>query len=583
SQAGISAAFINSSLAAGEYAQVLRNAALGAYKIIYVAPERLHVDSFLQFAMQADISLVTVDEAHCVSQWGQDFRPSYTDIYPFIKKLSKRPVVSAFTATATPEVRSDIIRLLGLANPYVVTTGFDRPNLHFEVQEPSNKFKALQSIVKRNSSKSGIVYCATRKAVEEVCEKLQDEGYSATRYHAGLEDVERQRNQNDFIFDRRQIMVATNAFGMGIDKSNVSFVVHYNMPKSLEAYYQEAGRAGRDGERAECVLLYAKGDVRLNQYLIEMGNSENINKDNDLLKVMTFYATTTDCLRCFILKYFGEHPQFESGFAHCGNCGNCSTQFEELDITIDAQKIVSCVYRLTQRKQQYGKGMIAEILRGGTGEKLTKAGLESLSTYGIMADTSARRLYNMMDFLVDKGLLDSKAGDYPVIVLSEQSNKVLKERIPLTMKIAKDRVTRKERKKGSEESGLFKSLKLLRSALAKDAGVPAYIIFADSSLRDMCEKKPKTYSEFLGISGVGKSKADKYAKVFTSLIASYVEEEATTPSPELTNKGKPWDLYEDKRLQQGYEEGKSIKQLASSHGRTDGSIRSRLRKLGLIE
>ena len=324
-QSGVQAAYLNSSLTVGQYAKVLALAAQGAYKILYVAPERLLVEAFVQFALQTRIAMVTVDEAHCVSQWGQDFRPSYLKILEFVDRLSYRPVISAFTATATMEVLEDVIRMLRLQDPYVVTTGFDRKNLSFSVQTPGSRMPALLEILRGYRGKSGIVYCATRKTVESVCAELNRKGMDATMYHAGLDNDVRHQNQDDFLFDRRTIMVATNAFGMGIDKSNVSFVVHYNMPKNLESYYQEAGRAGRDGEPADCILLYGAQDVRTNQFLIEANRDTEggltpqmqqavIRKDMDRLKSMTFYCATTDCLRAYILRYFGEAS--EIGRAH---------------------------------------------------------------------------------------------------------------------------------------------------------------------------------------------------------------------------------------------------------------------------
>ena len=347
-QSGIAAAYINSSLNERQIHKALSNAKNGAYKLIYVAPERLISYDFLALAQEATISMLTVDEAHCISQWGQDFRPSYAAIPEFISKLKTRPVVSAFTATATVVVREDIITQLELIDPTILTTGFNRPNLYFEVQKPRNKYSALTAFLENKKDLSGIVYCSTRRDVEEVQFKLEQDGYSALRYHAGLTDDERIRNQDDFLYDRAQIMVATNAFGMGIDKSNVSFVVHYNMPMDLESYYQEAGRAGRDGEPAECVLLYGGKDVNTNLWLIEnTGGVEYPDEETEerckersraRLREMTFYCATKDCLRGYILKYFGEKPP-----NYCGNCGSCNTNFETVDITVDAQKIISCV------------------------------------------------------------------------------------------------------------------------------------------------------------------------------------------------------------------------------------------------
>jgi ATP-dependent DNA helicase RecQ len=551
-QSGIKAAYLNSSLNAGQYTKVMTNARQGSYKIIYVAPERLLVEEFLQFAADATISMVTIDEAHCVSQWGQDFRPSYLKILEFIDRLPKRPVISAFTATATAEVREDIIRILRLQNPFVITTGFDRKNLTFEVQTPGSKLPALMEILKRNKGKSGIIYCSTRKAVESVCEMLNRKGMSATQYHAGLSNAERHANQDDFLFDRCTLMVATNAFGMGIDKSNVSFVVHYNMPKNLESYYQEAGRAGRDGEPAECVLLYSAQDVRTNQFLIESNRETDsettpemqqalIMKDKERLKAMTFYCATTDCLRTYILKYFGENsPNF------CGNCSNCNTNFETTDITIEAQKILSCVVRISQRNRSFGKVMIVDILRGADNERIRQSGLSDLSTFGIMADVSVHRIRTIMDHLILNGYMALSLGEYPVVNPTEICGEILREKKYLEMKLPKDvdpseskskiastsksklKSKTKSKSKSSKdtaverEEDLFSVLKELRKQLATAAGVPAFVIFTDATLHDMCGKLPQTLDEFLDVSGVGKAKAEKYGKLFTETIATHL-------------------------------------------------------------
>ena len=352
-QQGVSAAYLNRSLTESQYAKALKNAANGRYKIIYVAPERLESVSFMNMCRAVKISMVAVDEAHCVSQWGQDFRPGYLNIRKFITKLHYRPVIGAFTATATEEVKADIIRLLGLNNPIAVTTGFDRPNLYFSVLRPKSKPNELLKLLKERRGKSGIVYCSTRKKVEEVCDMLNARGVSATRYHAGLEDTERIKNQDDFVYDRKQVMVATNAFGMGIDKSNVGFVIHYNMPKNLESYYQEAGRAGRDGTEADCILLYSKSDVMTCRYFIENieynpdltaeQNAAFRQKEEERLKYMTFYCTTSDCLRGFMLRYFGDDYK-----TSCGKCSNCLTEFDTEDVTVEAQKILSCIIKTGQ-------------------------------------------------------------------------------------------------------------------------------------------------------------------------------------------------------------------------------------------
>ena len=385
-QSGVPAAYINSSLSYPQFLRVLSNVEHGKYKIIYVAPERLLTDGFLDTCKKIKISMVAVDEAHCVSQWGQDFRPSYLKIISFVESLANRPIVGAFTATATNDVKEDIKKILRLENPFEITTGFDRPNLFFGVIKSSSKDEKLIDLIRERGDRSGIVYCATRKNVESVCELLCDNGFSAARYHAGLDEYERRKNQEDFVFDRKNIMVATNAFGMGIDKSNVTYVIHYNMPKNIESYYQEAGRAGRDGGEADCILLYSPKDVRLNRFMIENseGNDELTIEENEQirerdferLKYMTFYSTTNDCLRGFILRYFGGEKK-----AYCGKCSNCLSVHKLVDVTIDAQKIMSCIARTGQR---YGKTVICDVLKGSKSEKILKAELINQSTYGIM-------------------------------------------------------------------------------------------------------------------------------------------------------------------------------------------------------
>ena len=428
---GVSVACINSSLSQEEYAETMQRALRGELKLIYVAPERLGTPEMNRIASSVGISMVTIDEAHCVSQWGQDFRPSYLRISEFIRSLPRRPVISAFTATATDTVREDIIQLLELNDPFTLVTGFDRPNLFFSVIKPQNKYAELRRLLDGSGGKCGIVYCLSRRNVEEICEKLCSDGFSATRYHAGLSDTERRTNQDDFIYDRKRIMVATNAFGMGIDKSDVSFVIHYNMPKNIESYYQEAGRAGRDGSPAQCILLYGPMDVRTNNFMIEKSREENtelsesekdimLERDRQRLREMTFYATTTDCLRQFMLGYFGEKaPSF------CGNCSCCLNGFEEADITVDAQKIVSCVFRIKQRDRYFGKSMIVDILRGSRNERIAASGFDKLSTYGIMQDTSAKRIRAELEFLIENGYLYSSDDEYPVVGLTALSARLL--------------------------------------------------------------------------------------------------------------------------------------------------------------
>ncbi len=530
---GIPAAFLNSALSAEEYRSTLSLVYSGGVKILYAAPERLETESFLHIAQQIPISMVTVDEAHCVSQWGQDFRPSYLKIIEFLRLLPYRPRISAFTATATQTVCEDIVRILGLQDPFTMTTGFDRENLYFGVQQPRDKFRALLEIISSHPNQSGIVYCLTRKLVEQVCEDLCENGISAARYHAGLPDEERRANQEAFLYDRIPVMVATNAFGMGIDKSNVSFVVHYNMPKNLESYYQEAGRAGRDGSPADCILLYSGQDVRTNQFMISHGNDNTElseaaravirQQDEERLKKMTFYATRQSCLRQYMLEYFGEQSR---GF--CGNCSCCKGNYEQRDMTVEAQKIISCIYRLQQRDLQFGAAALTDILRGSKAEKYAKFRFaDTLSTFGIMEEVSAKLCRDMIQHLLAEEWI-SQAGEYHVLTLNRNSARLLREKCTVSLNVLKEAPPpeKKASRNAVEASdpALFEKLKECRAGLAAKERVPAYIIFTDASLRDMCEKRPLNEMAFLAVSGVGRRKLEKYGEAFMDVIRTYIKE-----------------------------------------------------------
>lgn len=523
-QSGVPAAYINSSLSYPQFLRVLSNVEHGKYKIIYVAPERLLTDGFLDACKRIKISMVAVDEAHCVSQWGQDFRPSYLKIISFVESLANRPIVGAFTATATNDVIEDIKKILRLENPFEITTGFDRPNLFFGVIKSSSKDEKLIDLIRERGDRSGIVYCATRKNVESVCELLCDNGFSATRYHAGLDEYERRKNQEDFVFDRKNIMVATNAFGMGIDKSNVTYVIHYNMPKNIESYYQEAGRAGRDGGEADCILLYSPKDVRLNRFMIENseGNDELTIEENEQirerdferLKHMTFYSTTNDCLRGFILRYFGGDKK-----AYCGKCSNCLSVHKLVDVTIDAQKIMSCIARTGQR---YGKTVICDVLKGSKSEKILKAELNNQSTYGIMKEVTTRHIFGTIDFLAEKEYI-SADNETEALKLLPKSRDVLFGRERLVMKKVEnsEKVVKTHRPEVPVNSEMLDALKTLRKSIASKKSVPAYVIFTDATLIDMCKKCPETPDEMLEVSGVGRTKLEKFGKEFLEKIAKF--------------------------------------------------------------
>ena len=527
-QAGIHAAYLNSSLTPGQYQTALRNLVQGRYKIVYVAPERLLTDSFLWAASQIEISMVSVDEAHCISQWGQNFRPSYLKIPDFVEQLPVRPVVSAFTATATAEVREDIAAILGLQDPVTLVTGFDRKNLFFSVKQPKDKLSSTLAYLTEHSGECGIIYCLTRKTVEEVHNALVGRGFSATRYHAGLSDEERRKNQEDFIFDRKEIMVATNAFGMGIDKSNVRYVLHYNMPKNMESYYQEAGRAGRDGLPSECILFYSGQDVVTNQFFIDrMEAAEGMDeetaalvqeRERERLKKMTFYCFTNDCLRSYILRYFGEY-----GDSYCGNCSNCLTQFEEKDVSETARKLIGCV---KAARRSYGMTLIVDTVHGSKNSRLLQVGMDRNPYYASCAEEPVYRLRQILNHLLVEGCLFLTDDKYPVLELTEKSEEIL-EGGTIRMKTAKEQPKKIKEKKpkkrllaeeGEVDYDLFEKLRGLRMELAKKDRVPPYLVFTDKTLTQMCQLRPKSKEEMLMVSGVGENKFRKYGEAFLALL-----------------------------------------------------------------
>ncbi|MBR1554048.1 MAG: DNA helicase RecQ [Oscillospiraceae bacterium] len=523
---GIPAVCLNSMLDETAYKSILSRIYRGEIKILYTAPERLVTPSFQRIARELPVSMITVDEAHCVSQWGQDFRPSYLNILPFVELLPRRPVLSVFTATATPEVAQDVRKLLDLHEPFCLTTGFNRENLYFSVRQPRDKLQALLEFVKSRQGKAGIIYCISRRLVEQVTEELHRAGIPAVRYHAGLTDSERRQNQEDFIYDRVRLIVATNAFGMGIDKSDVSFVIHYNMPKNLESYYQEAGRAGRDGSPAECILFYDSGDIRINQFLIEnSGDNPQIDdktreklrrKEKQRLTIMQNYCTGAFCLRYYLLNYFGDtSPKY------CGNCSFCRTHSEQKDITQESQKIISCIYHLHERNLHFGASELTAVLRGKVLK--THPEIAELSTYGIMREVSEKACLEMITYLISIGLLSVK--EQNILYLNRKAGLFLKEQQKLSMPVKKALSTAETASGTSQLSGtdekLFQLLVQCRNTVAKKEHLPPYVVFTDMTLRDMCRKQPVSDMAFLSVSGVGRVKLEKYGDAFMTVIRNY--------------------------------------------------------------
>ena len=509
-QLGIAAVYINSSVSKAQLYKDLQDISAGFYKIIYIAPERLTSEYLPDSFKNLNISMVAVDEAHCLSQWGHDFRPSYRNILNFTNSLRIKPIISAFTATATPEVKTDIINLLGLKQPNVFVTGFDRPNLYFSVLRGEVKDKFVIDYVKKHQDEAGIIYVGTRKDVDALQVLLEIKGIKAGRYHAGMTDEERNQMQEDFLYDNLSVMVATNAFGMGIDKPNVRYVIHYNMPKNMEAYYQEAGRAGRDGLSGNCILLYSPQDTQLQKFLISKSTESEIRQQLEYkrLQSMVDYCHTPQCLRAFILHYFGEFDVEE----HCDNCSNCKLEGELIDITIDAQKVLSCVYRMHER---FGVKMIAEVLKGSKSAKVRQFNFERLSTYGLMKERKLKDISDLILRLSAMQYLDITESQYPVVTLNELSWQVLRGQKKVWQKMV---IVKKAKAKGE----LFEALRSLRKELATKEKLPPYMIFSDATLTQMATDKPTDLELMKNIRGVGEFKLQKYGEEFLTVIKSYI-------------------------------------------------------------
>jgi len=605
--AGVPAAYINSSLTYGQYLRVVQNASEGRYKLIYAAPERLLSEEFCAIWQRCRLSLVAVDEAHCVSQWGQDFRPSYLRIIEFVNRLPARPVLAAFTATAAAQVREDIRNLLKLRDPYECTTGFDRPNLYFGVLRPKKKKDELLDLLKEYQDKSGIVYCLSRKLVEDICDMLRENGYPATRYHAGLEAEERQANQEDFLFDRKPIMVATNAFGMGIDKSNVSFVIHYNMPTDLESYYQEAGRAGRDGAPADCILLFSPSDyhtcLRLitpdepNPELTTEQQAMLLDRAKKRLSAMYEYGKSTDCLRSCILRYFGE-----KGPERCENCSGCLSNHIKQDVTVDVQKLLSCIRR---SGEIYGGAMVISILRGITSPKIKETGLDQLSTWAIMKDNTADYLWQLVTYCLDRGLIE-KENTYGSLSVTAEGWDFLKNGGQLMMSLPVDfpvfsakvpspkKTSAKLHKKEPVEpvnEDLYNILKELRKTLAEQEGLPPYVVATNVLLNEMCIHLPGTEEEMMAVHGMGKIRFEQYGRAFLTAIRKWRGDNPSGGKVSLSVKREkspvseksseiPWSASEDEVLRE--EAGKyTLLEICKRHNRGSMDVFARMQILGL--
>lgn len=534
--AGIHAAFINSSLTENQISKALYLAASGRYKIIYVAPERLENYEFLEFARNVEISMVTVDEAHCISQWGQDFRPSYLKIVEFIKNLPKRPIVSAFTATATEEVKNDILCTLSLADPEVVITGFDRKNLYYSVENIRRKDEFIMEYIEKHPTESGIIYCATRKNVDNLFELLFKRGVPVTRYHAGLTNETRKKNQDDFIYDRTPVIIATNAFGMGIDKSNVRYVIHYNMPQSMENYYQEAGRAGRDGENSQCILLFSLQDVMIDRMLLDNKDFSDVDEEDEYLirqrdirrlQTMEGYCKTTGCLRNYILEYFGEKTS-----GPCDNCGNCHREYHEVDMTAEAKWVVNCV---AETRGRYGLTIVLGTLMGAKRARLRELRTDQYKSYGALSGHSEAELRTLISQMTEMGYLYQTQEKYSVLKLGnitplkDENTRVIMRTYEEKEPDKKKKIQKTVRKRSTDaltSAGydLFEVLRKLRLEIAKEESMPPYIIFSDKTLIDMCVKKPSDEEEMLNVSGVGANKLKKYGQRFLEEIQKFCTE-----------------------------------------------------------
>ncbi|MFC7373434.1 DNA helicase RecQ [Fictibacillus iocasae] len=534
-QVGIPAAYINSSITGTEARDRIQKAKRGEYKLLYIAPERLESYDFMEHLKGLDIPLVAVDEAHCISQWGHDFRPSYQRIQRLVQTLPQKPIVIALTATATPRVRYDICESLNIDEQNTVLTGFERENLSFSVIRGQDRLRFLKDFLKKNEKEAGIIYAATRKTVDQLYEHLQKSGIAVSRYHAGMNDVERMQQQEEFLQDRTAVMVATSAFGMGIDKSNIRYVIHFQLTKNMESYYQEAGRAGRDGLPSECILLYSSQDVQVQRFLIDQSSEQHrMSSELEKLQQMVDYCHTESCLQSKIVHYFSEEEP-----PPCGRCGNCTDTRETMDVTREAQIVLSCIVRMGQSR--FGKTIIAQVLTASRNKKVMELGFDRLPTYGLLKDQSAKDVTDLIEFLISQELIAVEHGSFPTLYVKEKGRDVL------TGKLAVQRKEAVRTKQVSMDDPLFEVLRQVRKEIAEQEGVPPFVIFADTALKDMCAKQPRSSEQFLGVTGVGQNKLDKYGERFMAAIEDYLIENpeyqaavsAETPSAPVRTPKKP--------------------------------------------
>ncbi|WP_156499099.1 DNA helicase RecQ [Fictibacillus phosphorivorans] len=511
-QLGISAAFINSSLTAAEARERIEKAKSGEYKLLYIAPERLESYDFMDHLRQIDIPLIAVDEAHCISQWGHDFRPSYQRIQRMVGNLPNRPVVLALTATATPRVRQDICWSLDIDENKTVLTGFERENLSFSVIKGQDRLSYLKDFLKKNEKEAGIIYAATRKTVDQLFETLQKSGINVSRYHAGMNDNERMEQQEQFLQDESSVMVATSAFGMGIDKSNIRYVIHFQLPKNMESYYQEAGRAGRDGLQSECILLYSSQDVQVQRFLIDQSSEQDrMAQELEKLQLMVDYCYTESCLQQSIVRYFSDEE-----IPPCGRCGNCTDNRDSIDVTREAQIVLSCIVRMGQKR--FGKTLIAQVLTGSKNKKVLEMRFNKLPTYGMLKDKSTKEVTDLIEFFISQEIIAVEHGTFPTLYIKEKGKDIL---------LGKEQIMRKEAvvtKQVAADDPLFEELRIVRKTIADQENVPPFVIFADTALKDMCVKLPESRTDFLSVTGVGQNKLEKYGERFISAISNYLTE-----------------------------------------------------------